>query len=184
MTFETCKKTYTAAHTSGVRSLNAIRWIVIHSTEGNTAQGAASWFANEASQGSAHLCVDEKECYRTLTDDKIAWAAPGANTEGLHIEIAGFAAWSRTAWLTPKNRKKLKRAAFKCAQWSIEHSIPIEFRDAADLKKELRGITTHHQVSQAFRLSHHWDPGPHYPMRWFLKKVRRYKKEIQQRRQG
>ena len=182
MSFDACKKTYSARHFSGERSLNDIRWIILHSTEGTTARGAAAWFANEASQGSAHLCVDEVECYRTLTDNKIPWAAPGANTQGLHLEIAGFAAWSRTAWLTPKNRKKLKRAAFKTAQWCVDHNIPIEFRDANDLKKNLRGITTHYQVSQAFRLSHHWDPGPHFPLRWFLKKVKRYRQEIAQRR--
>ena len=40
---------YVAAHSSGDRPTSQIRYVVVHSTEGDTAQGAAAWFANPAS---------------------------------------------------------------------------------------------------------------------------------------
>ena len=47
-----CDTTYTAKHHSGKRPLASIKWIVMHSTEGDTALGAAVWFANPRSAGS------------------------------------------------------------------------------------------------------------------------------------
>jgi hypothetical protein len=70
---------FTAVHTSGTRPLSAITHIVLHSTEGDTAAAAASWFANAASGGSSQLIVDDRECYRTPDNSRIPWGAPGTN---------------------------------------------------------------------------------------------------------
>src|SRR5215510_4526618 len=101
-----CSTKYRAFHHSGARPLSAIKWIVMHSTEGDTALGAAAWFANPASGGSAHLCVDDRYCFRTLPDGIIPWAAPGANTQGFHIEQAGYARWTSLIW-SSKHRATL-----------------------------------------------------------------------------
>src|SRR4029453_1456329 len=57
---------YKAAHSSGTRRLSEIIWIVLHDEEAATARSAAAWFQNPRSGGSAHLCVDDNECYRCL----------------------------------------------------------------------------------------------------------------------
>ena len=72
-----CSRRFHAVHTSGTRDTKIVRWIVLHDTESASAQSAAAWFANPNSQGSAHLCVDDEICYRTLRNDEIA-----AETEG------------------------------------------------------------------------------------------------------
>jgi hypothetical protein len=89
-----CSRKYRAVRTSGTRNPATIRLIVLHDEESATAESAAQWFANPKAQGSAHLCVDDLVCFRTLNNEDIPWAAQGANERGFHIEQAGFARWS------------------------------------------------------------------------------------------
>src|SRR3972149_4306473 len=81
-----------AVHDSGPRKASSIRLVVLHSAEGTTAAGVASFFAGSA-QASTQLAVDDRECWRMLPDLVIPWGAPGANSDGLHVEICGFAKW-------------------------------------------------------------------------------------------
>jgi hypothetical protein len=60
-----CLREFKAVHESGTRALSAIRLIVIHSTESDTAQSSAHWFTNPDSGGSAHLVVDDVACSTT-----------------------------------------------------------------------------------------------------------------------
>lgn len=167
-----CSSEFKAVHHSGTRSLKELRWIIVHSTEGSTARGAASWFANPASRGSAHLCVDDNECYRTLSDSKIPWAAQGANTRGFHIEMAGFARWSAYVWGT-KHRRTINRAAYKAALRCKKYGIPARWRTATELRAGKKGISSHANCSKAFG-GDHWDPGPGFPRRLFMRRVRYY----------
>lgn len=178
---EPCSTKYRAAHDSGHRRA-PIEVIVVHSTEGETAEGAAGWFQNPASGGSAHKVVDERICYKTLPDDRVAWAAPGANHNGLHLEFAAFARWNRASWLRPRHRRMLRRGAWKAAGWAVRYSIPLRRLNVDDLRAGKRGITGHVQVSRAFHRSSHWDPGPNFPWRFFMRKVRRYAKRHARRR--
>lgn len=170
-----------AAHDSGKRTADPI-WIILHSTEGNTAAGAASWFANEASAGSTQIVVDAKEGFRCVPDDVIAWGASGANALGLHCEFAAYAAWKRLQWLRKGYRDALKRGAYQVAKWSLKYDIPVEYLDATDLVEQVPGISFHYVVQQAFPSSGHSDPGPFFPKRTFARMVRKYRRELQARR--
>lgn len=182
-----CSREFSAAHTSGHRARSQVHLIVLHDEEAASARSAAAWFANPASAGSAHLCVDDKECYRTLGPLEIPWGAAsaiGANTGGFHIEQAGYARWSAVVWLSHLNT--LRRAAWKTAVWAKYFNIPLRFVDADALKVGARGITTHNEVSaasraldpaHAYRYSHS-DPGPFWPRRTFMLLVRRYAKGL------
>ena len=89
-----CDRTYyKAVHHGGTRALSDILWIVLHDEESPTAKSAAAYFQTQASGGSAHLCVDDNECYRCLANEDIPWGAPGANTNGFHIEQAGMSSF-------------------------------------------------------------------------------------------
>ena len=162
---------YPAAHDSGTRSQREIKWVVLHSSEGSTAEGAARWFRNPASAGSAHLSVDDDHCYRSLSDETIPWAAPGANTGGIHIEQAGFAAWGSLGWL--RHRRTLNRAAYKTATRCKKYGIPVRFVTAAGLRGGASGITTHRECTAAFGGTHS-DPGAFWPRRFFMRRVRRH----------
>ena len=166
-----CLTTFTAAHHSGYRPLSAINLIVMHSTEGSTAIGAAIWFRNPLSKGSAHLVVDDIACFRCLKDDQIPWGAKGANYNGFHIEQAGFAKWSSYVW-SKTHRKTLNRAAFKAALHCKRYGVSARFLTAANLKAGMRnGVTTHAECTKAFG-GNHTDPGTGWPRALFMSLVR------------
>lgn len=171
----TCSRKFGAAHKSGIRSLTDIRWVVIHCTEGSTAAGAASWFQNPASGGSAHLVIDDEDCFRTLLDGDIPWGAEGANSRGFHIEIAGFARWKREDWLAKDRR--LRRAAFKTAYHCVKFKIPLRWVSPTKLRLGWKGIATHADCCKAFGGTH-WDPGAGFPKDKFLALVKQYAAEI------
>ena len=160
-----------AAHDSGPRKQDPNK-IVLHSTEGSTAAGAASWFANPASAGSAHIAVDSEQGFRCVPDDVIAWGAFGANDRGLHMEHAAFAAWKRTAWLTPKARRMLRRSAYHAAKWCDKYDIPVRYLSVQQIRNGEAGICTHAKVSDAFHSNGHWDPGTGFPLKRYKRMVK------------
>jgi hypothetical protein len=166
-----CRTHLHAVHDSGERDPRVIRWIVLHDEEATTAESAARHFTDPASMGSAHLCVDDSTCFRCLGNERIAWGAPGANTNGFHIEQAGFAKWSAVVWSS--HLWTLRRAAYKAALHCRAFGVAPVFVSASGLKAGERGITTHRQVSLAFG-GDHSDPGPFWPRRLFMVYVRRY----------
>ena len=168
----TCSRRYRARRSSGQRPVSVIKWIVLHSTEGDTAQGAAAWFANNDSRGSAHLCLDDRECYRTLADNQIPWGAAGANYYGFHIEQAGYARWPTLVWSTT-HRQMFDRSAYKTALHCRKFGIRPYFVSAAGLRQGTPGVTTHKQCSDAFGGSH-WDPGTGWPRYPYMLRVRQW----------
>ena len=176
MTIKEPLKKVPAAHHSGPRDPHKVKVIVMHSTEGETAAGAAYWFKNPASQGSAHICVDAKEGYRSLSDNLKPWAN-GWN-ETLDMEHAARAAWARSMWLTPGARRMLRRSAYRVAIWSKRYDIPVTWLNPVEIRQGKSGLTTHINVSKAFHQSTHTDPGKGFPKKRYARMVRRYKREM------
>jgi N-acetylmuramoyl-L-alanine amidase len=174
-----CKRDFTAIHTSGTRSLAQIRLIVIHSSEGDTARGGASWFTDARSGGSAHLVVDDHECYRTLANEVVPWGAPGANTNGFHIEHAGWAhKWDRATWLA--HEQTLRRGAFKAALHANRFGIPIRWLSVDDLRHGRSGFVTHATVTEFHPTpEHHTDPGDNFPHDHYLELVKEFAAELE-----
>lgn len=160
-----CSRDFTAVRASGRRRVGEIGLIVIHCTQSEIARSAAAWFADSRSGGSAHLCVDAVECYRTLANEVVPWGAAGANTRGLHIEIAGFAQWGLPEWT--KREDALRRGAYKAALHAKRFGIPLEVLTPDRLKAGAKGFVTHATCSTAFGGSH-WDPGPSFPLSRFM----------------
>lgn len=171
-----CDQTYTAAHTSGLRKPEDIIWIVLHSTEGGTAKSVAVYFTLPTSGGSAHLVVDDQECYRCLRNIDIPWGAPGSNTNGFHIEQCGYARWTAAQWKAHDNT--IRRAAYKTALHAAFFGIPLRWVSAAGLRTNRSGVTTHAEVSKAFGGSDHWDPGKNYPKTLFMTYAKQYLSEM------
>lgn len=172
-----CSRRFRAVHNSGRRDVKAIRWLVVHDTEGDTAEGAASWFQNAASGGSTQIVVDDNDCFRTLENNEIPWAAYRANEQGWHVEIAGYAHWTRDEWL--RHDLRLRRAAFKVAWHARLFGVPIRWVGPWSLKLGRKGITTHADVWNAFpNLDRHTDPGPGFPKDVFLQYVKDYAGQI------
>lgn len=166
-----CNTKYKAYRTSGYRPIRAVKWIVLHDTEGGNAESIARYFSSPLAGGSTHLVVDDNDCYRCLTNDQIPWGAQGANYQGFHIEQCGYARWTRTEWL--KHMTMLRRAAYKTALHCVLFNIPVRFVKADDLNAGKKGITTHVECSKAFG-GDHSDPGPGWPRFLFMGMVKAY----------
>jgi hypothetical protein len=166
-----CSREFRAVKTQGKREPGNVLWIVLHDEEASTAESAARFFTTLLAGGSAHLCVDDNECFRTLENDDIAEGAPGANLHGFQIEQAGFAKWSAVIW--SKHVRTLRRAAYKTALHCVLFNVPPVFRFAADLRRNRPGVTTHRECSKAFG-GDHSDPGLFWPRRTFMRYVREY----------
>lgn len=166
-----CNTRFRALRSSGSRPDSAVKWIVLHSTEGGTAESVARYFASTKAQGSAHLVVDDADCYRCLGNTVIPWAAPSANEAGFHIEQCGFAKWDAALW--SRHWRTLERAAYKTALHCVHFGIPPQFLVAAELRRELHGVTTHAECTRAFG-GDHTDPGRLWPRRSFMRRVQEY----------
>ena len=156
-----------------------INLLVVHSMEmderPDTAEACANYFARTDVKASAHVCVDTNSAVDCVRDMDVAYAAPGANHDGLHMELAGRARQSRAEWLDPFGAAMLTGPA---AGWLAEkaglYRIPLEYVDAARLKAGgARGVTTHNEVRLAFGKTTHTDPGAGFPMDVLLDAARR-----------
>lgn len=152
-------------------------WIVLHSMENvekpDTAEAVAKWFGgNSAPEASAHFCVDCDSVVQCVNIQDIAWAAPGANANGIHIELTGYAKQTPEQWADPYSEAMLRLAAKLCAKLCKDHQIPIDFLEPEALRLGERGITTHAVVSEAFKKSNHTDPGNGFPITYFLGLIR------------
>jgi hypothetical protein len=170
-----CSQQYTAVRQSGTRRPSQIGLIVIHCTQSHSARSSAQWFENTRAQGSAHLVLDEFECFRTLDSSVIPWGAKGANTRGFHIEIAGWAEWSRQDWM--KHSQALRRAAYKAAVHAVKFGIPIRLLTADQLRAGKKGIVTHALCTKAFGGSHS-DPGRNCPTEQLMAWTKGYAEEL------
>ena len=160
-------------------SARSIDWIVLHTAEvselQNAARGVAAGFALPGGPTvSAHYCVDARATVQCVHEEDVAFHARGANDTSIGIELAGRAAQTTAEWDDPYSRDMLDRAARLVADICRRRMIPAALVDAAGLQAGARGITTHADVSRAFRRSTHTDPGPRFPMQAFLARVRMY----------
>lgn len=152
--------------------------VVVHTMEapekGTTAEAVARYFATTNTKASAHYNVDVDSVVQSVRDRDIAYAAPGANHNGVHIEHAGYANQTAAQWDDEYSRTMLARSAALCAELCRRHAIPARWLTAAELTQPgATGITSHANVSAAFKRSTHTDPGPNFPVNAYLTLVDR-----------
>jgi N-acetyl-anhydromuramyl-L-alanine amidase AmpD len=149
--------------------------LVLHSTENDIKAGVADAVARMFAQGdreaSAHYVVGPDEVIGCVREKDVAWAAPGANHDGIQIEMVGWAKYTASDWAGADQQKMIARAVQLAAGICHRHNIPVRVVDADGLLRGERGITTHANVSKAFKKSAHWDPGPAFPLDDILARV-------------
>lgn len=150
--------------------------VVIHTMENAEKPGSAAmvarWFAGPAApRASAHYCIDAGEIVQCVQERDVAWAAPGANRNGIHLEHAGRANQSADGWNDNFSRSMLELSAGLCASICARHNIPIVRLTPADLLAGKRGICGHVDVTEAFHKSTHTDPGEYFPWDRYLTSV-------------
>lgn len=150
--------------------------LVIHTMENaekpGTAAQVARWFESpQAPKASAHYCIDAGEVVQCVREQDVAWAAPGANRNGIHLEHAGRAAQSADDWQDDYSQRMLERSAELVAKLCAKYSIPVRKLTPEDLVAGLPGICGHVEVSKAFKKSTHTDPGKNFPWEQYLERV-------------
>lgn len=177
-----------AAHTTAGDNKPIAR-IVIHSTVSPCKEGGAEmiarYFRSQGAGGSAHYVVDPAESVQVVYDGVIAWHAP-PNDHSIGIEMcdvpgpvpddsrtsAAFkAARQAWRWIKPEQQQMLRNTAELTAQLCLAYDVPVVFLSPRALTSGRHGITTHANVSAAWRQSTHWDPG-FWPRRRFMRLVR------------
>jgi N-acetyl-anhydromuramyl-L-alanine amidase AmpD len=150
--------------------------VVIHSAEVSesptSAEALMKSCATNDRVASWHYAVDSDSITQSVREEDVAFHAPGANSNGIGVELSGRARQSAADWSDDYSRAVLARAAELTAAICQRWDVPVEYVDAAALREGQRGITTHANVSEAFQKSDHTDPGRHFPMALFLAQVR------------
>lgn len=144
------------------------RLIIIHTIEGGetsgTAWSVAGWFASpDAPQASCHYAVDPSEVVGCVQPGDTAWAAPGANADGLQVEHAGMAAQTAAQWADAASTAILARSASLTRSLADRYGIPLRHLSDGQLAAGQAGFVGHAQVSRVYRRSDHTDPGPGFP---------------------
>lgn len=165
-----------AKHFTKVTDRRKVRLIVIHSMEApekvTTAEAVAKYFRTGTVKASAHVCIDSDSIVQSVMDNDIAYAAPGANHDGIQIELAGYAKQTTKEWLDPYGVLMLDKAANVAAQYCLKYRIPsVNKLTDAQLKSGVSGIVGHDQVSRVYKKSTHTDPGKNFPWTYFVERV-------------
>lgn len=157
-----------------------IDWVVIHAMEtfetDNTAENLGNYFNNNpvilaGRKASTHYGVDNNSEVRYVPDHMVCYGAGGANLRGIHIEHAGFAGQSKEEWLDTYSTAMLKRSARLTHELCLTYAVPEKYVNWEALRRGERGITTHYDVTLAFKQDDHTDPGIGFPMTQYIKWV-------------
>lgn len=142
--------------------------IVIHTAEVAPKPGMAKWLMDYCAKNdrvaSWHFAVDDIRVTQSVKRKDIAYHAPGANSRGIGIELATRASASPSQWRDEYHQNMLESLAELISFISAVYKIPLVFVDSDRLFLGDRGVTTHAEVSKAWRKSDHTDPGAGFPM--------------------
>jgi N-acetyl-anhydromuramyl-L-alanine amidase AmpD len=166
-------------------SARDINLLVIHDMEApersTTAEAAAQFFHDQprssTSGSSAHYCIDNNSIVQCVRDHDIAWAAPGANHDGLHFEHAGYASQTKHDWADHYSTAMLRRSAELVARKARRYHIPIRFLTADEVRAGHAGITGHLQITQSGiggAAGSHTDPGSNFPWHRYIRYVKAF----------
>lgn len=159
-----------------VKTAGPNRLLVIHTSEGSEGETSAEALIKYIGQpgdrpnssggvyGSSYQAIADTDQVRpAVPDHVVAYAASGANSQGIHLCIPGRAGQVREQWLDPISSAYIDRAAEWLVDKSSEHSIPLVRLTDVQVRGGAAGFCDHWTVSRAFGRSTHTDVGSQFP---------------------
>lgn len=175
ITYETEAWPYLEAKFHGPKRSNPTRLVIIHTPEwpesSSGAEAVARYFHDmpDGREASCHITIDSDSIVQCVKDSFVAWAAPGANHDGIQIELTGFANQTAAQWRDKFSLAALALAADATAQYCLKYDIPVKLLTVAEVKDgRTKGICGHATVTAAFHKSDHTDPGQSFPWKRFM----------------
>lgn len=162
------------AKNHGVVRTNKVRLVVIHTPEwpesSSGAEAVAKYFHNmpDGRVASCTITVDNDSIVQCVPDSVVAYAAPGANHDGIQIELTGYANQTKAQWRDKFSLATLALAADATAQYCLKYDLPPTHLTDWQLENGLPGIVGHDQVARVYKKSTHSDPGPSFPWMRFM----------------
>lgn len=154
----------------------SIRLQVIHDMEApekdTTAEAVANYFARGTVKASAHYCFDNDSEVQCVHDKDVAYAAPGANHDGLQYELAGYAKQTADEWRDKFSLATLSRCAVVVSKRCEQYAISKTWLTDAEIRMGKSGICDHWAISRVYRKSTHTDTGANFPKDLFVDLVR------------
>ncbi|QIM20531.1 N-acetylmuramoyl-L-alanine amidase [Phycicoccus sp. HDW14] len=150
-----------------------IRLIVLHFAvtpeTASAAEGVAKYFQSGV-KASSHFTTDNDSTVFQVPLEDVAWAAPGANHDGIQIEQAGTTQ-TREQWLDPYSLAMLDRTARLVVALAQHEGIPMVHLTDAQLAAGKAGIVDHWAVNRVYKRSDHTDCGAQFPWDHFMARV-------------
>lgn len=119
------------------RVVNLIPLHVMEARQGsNTAEAVGVWFSKPqmktpgpvlpgfGPRASAHAGVDQDSVVQYVLPGDVAWGAPGGNSNGYHVEHAGYSAETDADWASPANEAMLLLSAGHVAKACNYFGLP------------------------------------------------------------
>lgn len=146
-----------------------IRLLVFHDMESpeahDTGENVAAWMAGPtAPMASAHLLGDDNSVVESVLAKDTAFGAPGANSDGYHLEVAGRRDQGHAGWNDDFSLATISNLCEAVAgKPELDHIPALWLTDTQLADGITPGMTTHEQITRVFRLGTHTDPGPDFP---------------------
>lgn len=164
----------------GAVKTNANRLLVIHTSEGGetgtSAESLCSFMTTAGDRlvegsnppryygASYQYDIDWDRIIPAVFDDVVAYAAAGANHDGIHYCIPGKAGQTRAQWLDAASSAQLAQLASAMRDKSLETGIPLVRLTVDQIRDgHTAGYCGHVDINKAFGKTDHTDPGPAFP---------------------
>ncbi len=149
------------------RDGNHVQYIVVHYTAGSerstSAEDGAAYDQRRQDAVSTHYFADSNSVVQcVLTTDRANAAYSIGNRRGIQYELCGTLQ-TRAQWLDPASDATLTNAARQMARDAKRYGLPVRRLTVAEMRAGLKGFCGHVDVTNAYGLGDHTDPGPDFP---------------------
>lgn len=166
-----------AAYGSG-RAGYTVQYVVVHYTAGSerstSAEDGAAYDARRTDQTSTHYFVDQNSVVQCVyTWDRANAAYFYGNRLGIQYELCGTQQ-TREQWLDPASDATLWNAAKQMARDCAKYALPVRWLTPEQMNAGWKGICGHADVTLAYGLGDHMDPGTAFPRDVLLDRVNQF----------